>query len=59
MRNVQDEISKLVDQILEEFALKDPGEINYFLGVQVKHNIEGIHLSQSKNVSDLLAKTNM
>lgn len=41
------------------FALKDLGEVDYFLGIQVKRTENGIDLSQKKYVTDLLCKTKM
>lgn len=41
------------------FTLKDLGELNYFLGIQVTRNTLGLHISQSKYIVDLLGKVNM
>ena len=38
-------IQDLVNQLNGMFALKDLGEIDYFLGIQVKHTESGLHLS--------------
>ena len=53
------EIQALVQQLNTRFALKDLGEVDYFLGIQVKHTTDGLHLSQTKYVTDLLCKTKM
>ena len=41
------------------FTLKDLGEVDYFLGIQVRHTTEGLHLSQTKYIKDLLCKAKM
>ncbi|KAH9695297.1 hypothetical protein KPL71_022712 [Citrus sinensis] len=55
--------SKLVEGVINklgiEFALKDLGEFNYFLGLEVTPSVEGLHLSQTKYIGDLLKKAQM
>jgi histone deacetylase 1/2 len=41
------------------FALKDLGELHYFLGIDVNKVHDGIILSQDKYASDLLKRVNM
>jgi histone deacetylase 1/2 len=41
------------------FALKDLGELSYFLGIEVKKTSSGIILSHEKCSNDLLARVNM
>lgn len=49
-------VSQLVAQLHKEFALKDLGDIDYFLGIQVQHTAKGLHLSQGRYITDLLQK---
>ncbi|RVW17521.1 Retrovirus-related Pol polyprotein from transposon RE2 [Vitis vinifera] len=49
----------LITSLNREFALKDLGEVNYFLGIEVKHIAKGIHFSQGKYITDLLCKAKM
>lgn len=54
---------QLVQQVIHNmqttFALKDLGELNYFLGIEVSKTAAGVHLSQAKYIADLLAKHDM
>jgi histone deacetylase 1/2 len=54
---------KAVDALLHDlgldFALKDLGELHYFLGIEVKKVHDGIILSQEKYANDLLRRVNM
>jgi hypothetical protein len=54
---------KVVDTILHDlgldFALKDLGELHYFLGIEVKKVRDGIIMSQEKYANDLLHHVNM
>jgi hypothetical protein len=49
----------LLANLKKDFALKDLGDLHYFLGVEVTKTHDGIILSQSKYVMDLLKKTGM
>jgi histone deacetylase 1/2 len=54
---------KTVDALLHDlgldFALKDLGDLHYFLGIEVKKVHDGIILSQEKYANDLLKRVNM
>ena len=39
------EIQALIHQLHATFALKDLGDLDYFLGIQVKHINTGLYLS--------------
>ena len=55
--------NKLVEEVIgrlgSEFALKDLGDFNYFLGLEVTPSAAGLHLSQTKYISDLLKNAHM
>lgn len=52
-------INLLIDKLQYDFALKDLGDLSYFLGIQAVQNPEGLHLRQSKYIIDLLNHVNM
>ena len=45
--NSNEEVQSLIRDLNKQFVLKDRGVIDYFLRIQVKHTIEGMHLSQT------------
>ena len=53
------EIDKLLILLESDFAVKDLGKLNYFLGVEVIPNAHGILLSQQRYIVNLLKRTNM
>jgi hypothetical protein len=52
-------ISALLRQLNEHFAIKDLGDLHYFLGIEVKRSPKGLLLTQEKYASDLLSKLGM
>lgn len=52
-------IQKIIQALASRFSLKDLGRLNFFLGVEFLPHPDGIVLSQSKYISDLLHDTNM
>jgi hypothetical protein len=49
----------LLAQLRQSFPVKDLGKLGFFLGIEVKHQSDGLHLSQQKYITDLLEITNM
>ena len=47
-------VNKLMQQLTGEFAIKDLGTLNYFLGIEVKQQRDGLMLSQKHYALDLL-----
>ena len=47
-------VNKLMQQLTGEFAIKDLGTLNYFLGIEVKQQRDGLILSQKHYALDLL-----
>ena len=55
----KEEIEKIVLFLNKSFSLKDLGDLNYFLGIEVKLVSEGLHLSQKKYIEGLLKNPKM
>jgi histone deacetylase 1/2 len=49
----------LLKNLESEFALKDLGELHYFLGIEVKQSSEGLLLSQQRYAMDVIKRANM
>jgi histone deacetylase 1/2 len=52
-------ITCLLRDLNENFAIKDLGDLHYFLGIEVKRTPNGLILTQEKYASDLVAKVGM
>jgi hypothetical protein len=52
-------VAALLSDLRKAFALKDLGDLHYFLGTEVKKVKDGILLSQSKYAQDILARVGM
>jgi hypothetical protein len=53
------EIDSLLHSMTFEFTIKDLGELNFFLGIEVARLQDGIHLSQHHYMLDILQRTKM
>jgi hypothetical protein len=49
----------LLQDLQKEFALKDLGDLHYFLGIEVTKIKNGLLLTQEKYASDLLQRVGM
>lgn len=58
-RSDTSEIQIVIDKLRSKFTLKELGSLSYFLGIKVKRDKEGMHLTLTKYIQDLLKKTNM
>jgi hypothetical protein len=52
-------ISSIISKLQLQFPLKDLGPLHFFLGVQATFSSNGLHLCQTKYISDLLHRTRM
>ncbi|KAG8483213.1 hypothetical protein CXB51_022114 [Gossypium anomalum] len=59
-RSATDSINSFVQLLHSEFSLKDMGDLNYFLGIDVTRFATGsLHLCQHKYIQDLLDKSSL
>ena len=57
---IYEAISTLLQNLRAEFAWKDLGDLNYFLGIEVSSRTQGgLLLSQEKYASDILTRVGM
>jgi histone deacetylase 1/2 len=47
-------LRQVVDQLRQAFAIKDLGELHFFLGVQVRRDHAGFHLNQAQYTEDIM-----
>ena len=52
-------VNSLIDQLHNQFALKDLGSLSYFLGIQVTRTPSSLHLCQHKYIVNLLHRAQM
>ena len=52
-------ITGLLKDLSVEFALKDLGDLHFFLGIEVKKHEDGLHLSQEKYATDLVRRVGL
>lgn len=52
-------IDRFVKDLDIHFSLKDLGQLNYFLGIEVTSTLHGVFLSQKKCILELLQKASM
>jgi hypothetical protein len=52
-------LSRIVDRLSGEFAIKDLGALCFFIGVQVRHDASGFFLTQSQYAEDVLDRAGM
>lgn len=52
-------VTHVINSLAYKFSLKNLGELNYFLGIEVKHVPNGIVLSQSRYILEILSDVDM
>ncbi|GKC18112.1 retrovirus-related pol polyprotein from transposon TNT 1-94, partial [Tanacetum coccineum] len=57
--NDETTITTFISCLNQEFAIKDLGDLNYFLGLEVVYTDHGLFLTQSKYASDILKRADL
>ena len=52
-------VNSFVQTLSHEFSMKDLGPVHHFLGVEISHTSEGLHLSQSHYALTILERSKM
>ena len=52
-------LQQLITTLSSSFSLRDLGKLNFFLGIQVYRNSDGILLSQNSYISDIIQSAGM
>jgi histone deacetylase 1/2 len=55
----QEATAALLKDLEKEFALKDLGDLHYFLSIEVKRSSEGLLLSQERYAAEILKRVGM
>ncbi|WJZ92207.1 hypothetical protein VitviT2T_011218 [Vitis vinifera] len=57
--NVRSFIDELISNLQLDFAMKDLGQLSYFLGIEATRDSFSLHLRQTKYIIDLLDRVNL
>ena len=57
--NHEPSLKRFIDRLQTEFAIKDLGNLSYFLGLEVSYTSDGLFLSQTKYAQDILLRAGM
>ncbi|KAK9062637.1 hypothetical protein SSX86_019825 [Deinandra increscens subsp. villosa] len=57
--NHEQTVRSFITRLHSEFAIKDLGDLNYFLGLEVTNVSDGLFLSQTKYAKEILLKAKM
>nr|GFA76158.1 hypothetical protein [Tanacetum cinerariifolium] len=57
--NHEPSIKQFIGRLQSEFAIKDSGNLSYFLGLEVSHTSNGLFLSQTKYAHDILHRAGL
>lgn len=57
--NNKESIAKFVTRLHKEFAIKDLGQLSYFLGLEVLYTSTGLFLTQTKYALDILSRAGL
>ena len=57
--NVRSFIDELISNLQLDFAMKDLGQLSYFLGIEATRDSSGLHLRQTRYIIDLLDRVNL
>ena len=52
-------IQELKDFLSQQFEMKDPGHLSYFLGLEITHSTDGLYITQAKYASELLSRVGL
>lgn len=52
-------IANFIQALADRFSLKDPTDLQYFLGIEGTRTSQGLHFMQRKYIMDFLVNTNM
>lgn len=52
-------IKSTIQKLSQEFAVKDLGRLHYFLSLEIKYITDGIFITQTKYIKDILARSKM
>ena len=53
------DIQELKDFLRQQFEIKDPGHLSYFLGLEITHSTDRLYITQAKYASELLSRVEL